>query len=744
MSDPAAIRPLTPPARVPVEVAGDPAGVPKLSRVALVGNPNVGKSVIFGALGGRYVTVSNYPGTTVEVVRGSMSLQGERIPLIDTPGANGLVPQSEDERVTRDLLLEGPTTVLQVADTKHLARALALTIQLAEAGLPAALCLNMSDEAESRGIRIDTDELSRILGIPVVQTVATRRQGLSRLPDAIASARVPRLQLDYGDRIEDLARRVAPLLPPSPVSSRALALAAISGDATLSPWLTRHLPERRLRELEEAVQSRGNSGPAAVASAMHRRRMQAAQDLARRVGSNGSRPRARTWEGIGSLTMHPLWGLPIVAAVLVALYQFVGVLGAQVAVDRLENDLFGTRSFIVEASRRAGSAEIRVAPPGLEGTRLDELSLVADPPGSLAGPPRPEPDGSWSIPVAEGAPERIGVEGWTGLLNPRLRRFLIAWSPSILLTDLLAGEYGLLTMGATYAIAIVLPIVVTFFFAFSVLEDSGYLPRLAVMLNRLFRLIGLNGRAVLPMILGLGCDTMATLTTRILGTRKERLLVILLLALGVPCSAQLGVILGMLAGVSWEATLVWAGVVGGVMMLVGWIAARILPGERLGFVMEIPPLRAPMPANLIRKTLARVEWYLKEAVPLFLLGTLVLFLADRVGLLGLLERAAEPLLTGMLGLPGATAEAFIIGFLRRDFGAAGLYRLSTEGALDGVQVVVSLVTMTLFIPCIAHLFMIVKEQGARVAALVAAFIFPFALLVGAALNAVLRLVGADL
>lgn len=321
---------------------------------------------------------------------------------------------------------------------------------------------------------------------------------------------------------------------------------------------------------------------------------------------------------------------------------------------------------------------------------------------------------------------------------------MLRWSPSDLLTDLLVGPYGLITMGLTYAIAIVLPIVVTFFFAFSVLEDSGYLPRLSVMLNRFFRLMGLNGKAVLPMILGLGCDTMATLTTRILPTRKERLIVVLLLALGVPCSAQLGVILGMLAALSWKASLLWCGVVGGVVLLVGWLASLLIPGPRSEFVMEIPPLRWPSPGNLIRKTLARVEWYLKEAVPLFLLGTLVLFVADRTSLLALAERAAAPIVTSLLGLPAAASEAFLIGFLRRDFGAAGLFRLAQSGQLDPVQVLVSLVTITLFIPCIANFFMIVKEQGMKAALLVAAFIFPFAILVGAALNLALRMTGAVL
>jgi ferrous iron transport protein B len=250
--------------------------------------------------------------------------------------------------------------------------------------------------------------------------------------------------------------------------------------------------------------------------------------------------------------------------------------------------------------------------------------------------------------------------------------------------------------------------------------------------------MGLNGKAVLPMVLGLGCDTMATLTTRILETPKERLIVIVLLALGVPCSAQLSVVMAMLAGVSPAAVLVWAAVVVGVILLVGRLAARVLPGRGSDLILELPPLRLPRLGNLTAKTLARIEWYLKEAVPLFVLGTLILFAADRLDLLRSLERAAEPLLAGALGLPRETAEAFVVGFLRRDFGAAGLYRLAGEGRLDAVQVVVAVTTMTLFIPCVANFLVIVKERGWRTGLAVASFVFPFALAVGAALNALLR------
>jgi ferrous iron transport protein B len=242
------------------------------------------------------------------------------------------------------------------------------------------------------------------------------------------------------------------------------------------------------------------------------------------------------------------------------------------------------------------------------------------------------------------------------------------------------------------------------------------------------------------MVLGLGCDTMATLTTRILETPKERLIVILLLALGVPCSAQLTVILAMLGGLSPLALGIWAFVVLSVLFAVGRLAARVLPGRSGDFVLELPPLRLPRPGNLVVKTLARIEWYLREAVPLFVLGTAILFVADRLRLLGAVESAARPVLTGLLGLPSETATAFVVGFLRRDFGAAGLFDMARHGRIDAVQAVVAMVVITLFIPCIANFFMIVKERGWKTAMAIAAFIFPFAAAVGAALNLFLRAV----
>ena len=635
--------------------------------IILVGNPNVGKSVIFSALTGRYVTVSNYPGTTVEVARGTLNLNGHPRPVIDTPGVQSLVPHSDDERVTRDILLRhSPATVVQVADTKNLRRGLLIALELAEAGVPFVLNLNMADEAEARGIHVDTARLSELLGVPVVSTVATRREGLDTLTHRLGEARPATFMPHYSAEIEAAIARILPHLPHAALRPRALAVMLLAGDDELATRLGLS-PEAQAVVQEARQETEARLGQP-LAYALNRQRLATVDAILEAVVQR--RPVRRPLsERVGRWAAHPIVGWPILALVLYLVYLFVGVFGAGTLVDLLETRLFGE------------------------------------------------------------------------VINPWAVRIAARAIPIPLLRDFLVGEYGLITMALTYGLAIVLPIVSTFFLAFSLLEDSGYLPRLAVMLDRVFRLMGLNGKAVLPMILGLGCDTMATMTTRILESRKERLQVTLLLALGVPCSAQLGVILGMIAGLGVGATLIWAAVVIGTLLAVGYLAAQVIPGERSDFILELPPMRLPSLGNIVVKTVARVEWYVKEVVPLFVLGTAALFVLDKVGLLGAIERLLSPLIVHWLGLPPEVTGAFLVGFLRRDYGAAGLFALARAGALSPLQILVSLVVITLFMPCIANLLMIVKEHGTRTAVAVAAFVFPFSFAVGGVLRWVLQAVG---
>ncbi|MBI3987529.1 MAG: ferrous iron transporter B, partial [Lentisphaerae bacterium] len=330
-------------------------------------------------------------------------------------------------------------------------------------------------------------------------------------------------------------------------------------------------------------------------------------------------------------------------------------------------------------------------------------------------------------------------ESW---INPWATRGIEALIPWPVMQSLFCGEYGLVTLGLRYAVAIVLPIVGMFFLMFSILEDSGYLPRLSMLMDRVFKNIGLNGRAVIPIVLGFGCDTMATLVTRTLETRRERMIATILLALTIPCSAQLGVILGLLsknpAGLA-----IWGVVLAGIFMACGYGVARFLPGEKPSFYMEMPPLRWPRPQNILVKTLSRMVWYFKEILPLFLLASLLIWLGDITRIFQLLLHGLTPVVEG-IGLPAEAAAAFLYGFFRRDFGAAGLYDLQHQGLLTGNQLLVASVTLTLFLPCVAQFMIMKKEQGLRFTLGVSAGVFLIAFLTGFCLNTVLNLVGMKL
>jgi len=642
------------------------------ARVVLVGNPNVGKSVVFGALTGRYVNVSNYPGTTVEVTRGEAKDRGSVYEIIDTPGVYSLVPMSEDERVTRDILMQEPEAyVLQVCDARNMRRSLMITIQLAEMEVPLVLAVNMIDEARNAGVMPRLKTLEEKLGIPAVPTVAVRKQGTDRLLALLEKAKPSSVMVYYGVRIEGAITRMEKLLPcETPIGKRALALMLLCGDDSLVPWLTEHVTAQHIRDINAERNNLVESIGEDVLYQVNQMRLMWIDKLLGTVDKEESEPKGIDLAArFGWISMDPLYGIPILLVVLLVSFLFVGVFGAGFLVDLFKNGIF-------------------------DGYVVPAVIWVID------------------------------------------RMF-----PSPLLKDFLVGPYGMVSMGLSYAVAIVLPIVGTFFFGFGALEDSGYIPRLSVMVDRIFKKIGCNGKAVLPMVLGLGCDTMATLTTRILETRRERIIITLLLALGIPCSAQLGVVMGMLADIGLKAALVWFFLLLGVIFLVGYLAGKVIPGESSDFVMEIPPIRRPRFGNLLVKTMARIEWYLREAVPLFLLGTLILFVGDRFGLLMWVQKASEPIVVNLLDLPPKTAEAFMIGFLRRDYGAAGLFAMAKEGLLTNLQVMVSLVTITLFIPCLANLLVIYKEHGGKVTACMALFIFPFAIFVGAVVNFVARSLG---
>ena len=335
------------------------------------------------------------------------------------------------------------------------------------------------------------------------------------------------------------------------------------------------------------------------------------------------------------------------------------------------------------------------------------------------------------------------IEGFfEGQINPIVNQIvaqILPWQP---LQDLIGNDYGIITLGIRYATAIVLPVVATYFLMFSLLEDSGYLPRMSLMLDRLFKSIGLSGRAVIPMVLGLGCDTMATMVTRTLETKRERLIATFLLSLAVPCAAQWGVILGLLAQKP-AALMVWAGLIMAIFLVVGYLSAKFFPGTSGAFYLEIPPLRLPKLGNILTKTWIRMKWYFWEILPLFIWASVLIWLGKLTGLFDLIIRGIEPFAVA-IGMPPETAPIFLYGFFRRDYGAAGLFDIQQQGGLTGNQLVVAAVVLTLFLPCIAQLQIMIREQGLKTTAIMVAFIVPFAFLIGYCVNLFLNVLGVTL
>jgi ferrous iron transport protein B len=635
-------------------------------KILLVGQANVGKSVVFNSLTGRYVTVSNYPGTTVEIMSG----KHESFLVVDTPGISGVIPRSEDEKIAFEMVAfaSDEDILVHVVDAKNLKRSLLLSLTFAEAGLPMVIDLNMIDEAERIGLTIDEKRLEELLGCPVVKTAAIYSRGMDDLKQAIKRAVRPKIRVAYDPKIEAAITEIEKMLPEKYGNrKRFVAVTLLTSNlAAVDDWLKEVSTEVR-REIKRIILKTQSQFGEPLSMEIIQARTTLVERLYREVVKGAVLSR-RLIMAVGDPAFHPVLGYLLLLGVLYLMYQFVGVFAAGKLVDYLEGVVFG----------------------------------------------------KWLLP-------------WLSDLFQLL--------PGKLIYELFMGEYGLISMGLTYAIAIVFPIVTAFFLIFSLLEDSGYLPRLGVLLNNSFEKVGLNGKAVIPLVLGLGCGTMATLVTRVLDTKRERIIATLLLALGIPCSAQLGVILGFFSVLGFKAFIFFFFIIALQLILVGYLAARIIPGKKSAFLAELPPYRLPQPKNVIFKTYHRARWFIKEAVPLFLLGTLILFVADKTGVLSMLTDAVAPIFTGWLMLPKKTAEAFILGFLRRDYGAAGLFAMFEHGLMDKLQAFVSMIVITLFVPCLANFLVIIKERGIKTAFGIVGFVFFYAFLAGGVINWILRSLG---
>ncbi len=580
-------------------------------RIVLMGNPNVGKSMIFHRLTGVKVIVSNYPGTSIDYTRGYLKLpsdftsggraafrRDERIEVIDAPGVYSLEPGSPAEEVAVRLARDADL-IVNVVDATNLERNLYLTLQLLELKLPMVVALNLWDETGHVGVAIDPECLARGLGSAVVPTVGVTGEGIRALVDSFAEA-----------------------APGRPVTED---------------------PEGRWQAIGRIV------GRCQTLSHHHHTFLQRLSDL----------------------SVQPLSGLLIAGGVLAGAFAVV---------------------------RGVGEAIIgHLAEPLFENVLAPLFYRVS----SLLGP---------------------------GTLIH-----------SILIGRLIEGEidfeqsFGLLTTGLFVPLAMVLPYIFSFYLVLSFLEDFGYLPRLAVLLDNLMHRLGLHGYAIIPNLLGLGCSVPAILATRILESRRQRFIAATLISVAVPCAALQAMIFGLVGARGWQ----YVGVIYLTLFVVwlglGLILQLTVPGYSPELIIEIPHYRFPPLKPLARKVRMRVAGFLREAVPIILVGVGVINLLYWLELFDRVADLFAPALTAVLGLPRESLVPILVGFLRKDVAVGMLAPLG----LSAKQLVVATTVLAMFFPCIATFAVILRELGWKdllksIAVMVAA-----AILVGGALNLIL-------
>lgn len=567
-------------------------------KILLVGNPNVGKSVIFSQLTGVHVMASNYPGTTVGFTRGSIRLENKAAQLIDVPGTYTLTPTSKAEEVAVKMLEEADL-IINVIDATNLERNLYLTLELLEKDIPLIVCLNMWDDARHCGIEIDVEKLEEFLRIPVVPTCAITREGIKKLVTRIPEA--------------------------------------------LSPVVHKHSRSERWADIGQVL--------ASVQKLTHRHHT--------------------LLERLEDASIKPLTALPIAAAVIFLAFCLIRFIGE------------GLIGYLFE--------------PFFE---------------------------SFYLPLAMKLSTLLGHEGFLH---------------SILIGKLIEGKinlgqsFGLLTTGLFVPIAMVLPYIFSFYLVLGFLEDLGYLPRLAILVDTLMHKVGLHGYASIPMILGLGCNVPGALATRILEDRREKFIAATLMAIAVPCMAQIAMIVGLVGERGVENLAIIFGTLFVLWIILGIVLNRFLKGVSPEILIEIPRYHLPQAGALFKKLWIRLASFLKEALLFVLLGVLFVNILYTLRIIDLFSKITTPVLSYILGLPGEATSALIIGFLRKDLaiGMLGPLNLTTK------QLIIGSTVLAIYFPCIATFAVLIRELGVKDMLKSLLIMIVVALLVGGLLNLIL-------
>ncbi len=628
--------------------------------IALIGQPNCGKSTIFNYFSGYKAMVSNFPGTTVKYTVSQVVFQGEEITCVDLPGVYSLTSIDPAELESRNYLLSGAADViLNVIDASHLDRSLELTLELMSLERPMVVALNMMDEADRKGIRIDPAKLSQMLGVPVVPTIAASGRGLTELLEtAVASGHVGvrPVQILFSRDIEEEIVELSDRLDPDCAREMGLPLRLLLVKLLEDdPYLLEEVGRRHpyclglVRNHQKILaESHGRPPEIVISSERHALSMNIFEAVARVTPSQ--KPSWR--ERLDWVATHKFWGYVLLLSVLTLFFQVVFRLGET------------TEKFLV---------------------------------GYL------------------GEAQKLGAL-WLGKQT---------LSYHLLVDGVFMGIFG--------GVAVVLPYLVPFLLGLALLEDSGYLPRVAFLMDNLMHLLGLHGKSIIPFILGYGCSVPAVMATRILETPRDRM-VVSLLAVLVPCSARSVIIFALVAyalGPYWALGVYLFNLL--VIGILGRISTMLLPEVSPGLLMEIPEYRRPTWHNVLRKSWYSLKDFIVVAWPILIAGSLVLSLLKYYGFEGAVNAALRPL-TGLLGLPAAVGTTLIFGIMRKELSLIMLNEALGTTNVTAVLSMAQLLTFTIFVlfyvPCASTIAALSRELGWKQAGLAVVISLGLALLLG--------------
>jgi len=627
--------------------------------IALAGNANVGKSVIFNQLTGLHQHVGNWPGKTIEKAEGTLHFKGYTIDIIDLPGIYSLSTFSIEELISREYIaVERPDLVINIVDASVLERNLFFTLQLLELETPMIVALNQMDMAKKKGIKIDHEKLRDLLGVPVIPTVAISGTGIYDLLEKSVEIikereKIKPVKAKYGKEIEERIEKIARMVEKTQFEypARWIAIKLLEGDEEVKKEILKINPkivsaaEKLAIEIEEI---HGHSCSTVITS----ERYEAASKIAKETQEIIPRIKPPMREKIHALTTHRISGYPIMAVSVLSIFYFIFTFGDYTS-GLLGDFLFGLKPIF----------------EGMFGTGV------------------------------------VGELVWGGVME-----------------------------GLVGGVTVALPYIIPFYFILYFLEDSGYLSRIAFLMDNLMHKIGLHGKAFIPVMLGFGCNVPGCLGCRIMETTRERLLAAFVVTL-VPCAATTAIILGLVGAfvsVQWALALYLINIL--IIFILGRIAFKTLPGESTALIMEMSDYRVPHLKTVLKQTWFRLWEFIKMAFPLIIMGSLVIKMIEVLNLLEPIANVLSPITVIWLGLPAITGITLIFGVLRKELTLIMLATLlgTTNFALvlTPVRMIVFTLVAMLYIPCISTIATLVREFGWKKALFITVFEVVFAILVG--------------